>query len=215
MNSLESINRRIPYYSVLLHQKLNDSLSMILEQVLEHNKKFVEDKAYEPFRSDKYPQKKVAILTCMDTRLVELLPAAMGYKNGDVKVIKNAGGIISHPYGSVIRSLIIAIYKLGVSAVWVVGHTDCGMENLNVKELLKRISERGISDEVIKNIAGSGIDYEKWLGGFDCPRNAILQTMEQIRNHPLIPNDILIEGMLMNSTTGELTLVKDLKATIR
>ncbi len=49
------------------------------------------EKKYEPYRTSKYPnKKKIAILTCMDTRLVELLPAALGLRNGDVKIIKNS-----------------------------------------------------------------------------------------------------------------------------
>ncbi|MCF0207110.1 MAG: carbonic anhydrase, partial [Bacteroidales bacterium] len=69
----------------------------MIEEILKHNKNFVESKAYEPFVTTKYPDKKIAILSCMDTRLTELLPAALGIKNGDVKLIKNAGGVISHP----------------------------------------------------------------------------------------------------------------------
>ena len=77
----------------------------MIEDILEYNKRFVENKGYEKYITNKYPDKKIAILSCMDTRLTELLPAALGIKNGDVKMIKNAGGIISHPFGSVIRSL--------------------------------------------------------------------------------------------------------------
>lgn len=50
--------------------------------------KFVEDKGYEAYITNKYPDKKIAILSCMDTRLTALLPAALGIKNGDVKMIK-------------------------------------------------------------------------------------------------------------------------------
>ena len=64
-------------------------------------------------------------MTCMDTRLVELLPATLGLKNGDVKIIKNAGAVISNPFGSVVRSLLIAIFELGVEEIMVIGHTDC------------------------------------------------------------------------------------------
>ena len=73
----------------------------MLEEILAYNKKFVEDKGYEAYITNKYPDKKIAILSCMDTRLTALLPAALGIKNGDVKMIKNAGGVISHPFGSV------------------------------------------------------------------------------------------------------------------
>lgn len=75
-----------------------------IEEVLAFNKTFVEEKRYEQFETDKYPEKKLAVLSCMDTRLTELLPAALGLKNGDAKIIKNAGGVIAHPFGSVIRS---------------------------------------------------------------------------------------------------------------
>ena len=86
----------------------------MINEIMEYNKKFVENKAYEPYLTSKYPDKKLAILTCMDTRLIELLPAALGLKNGDAKIIKNAGGVITHPYGSVVRSLLVAIIELGV-----------------------------------------------------------------------------------------------------
>ena len=48
----------------------------MIQEMLEYNKKFVEEKMYEKFTTSKYPDKKIAILTCMDTRLVELLPAS-------------------------------------------------------------------------------------------------------------------------------------------
>jgi carbonic anhydrase len=66
----------------------------MIEQMLEYNREFVKREAYKQFATSKYPDKKIAILTCMDTRLVELLPAALGIRNGDVKMIKNAGGMI-------------------------------------------------------------------------------------------------------------------------
>ena len=63
----------------------------MLEEILAYNKQFVENKGYESYITNKYPDKKIAILSCMDTRLTALLPAALGIKNGDVKMIKNAG----------------------------------------------------------------------------------------------------------------------------
>ena len=107
----------------------------MIEQIVEYNKKFVENKGYEPYLTSKYPNKKLAVLTCMDTRLTELLPAALGLKNGDAKIIKNAGGVITHPYGSVVRSLLVAILELGVEQVMVIGHTDCGVQGMDGSEL--------------------------------------------------------------------------------
>ena len=89
----------------------------MIDELLKFNREFVKSKGYERFITNKSPDKKIAIVSCMDTRLTELLPAALGIKNGDVKIIKNAGAIISHPFGSVIRSLLVAIYELGVNEV--------------------------------------------------------------------------------------------------
>ena len=84
----------------------------MVEELLAFNTKFVEEKQYEQYATSKYPDKKIAILSCMDTRLTELLPAALGLKNGDVKIIKNAGATITQPFGSAVRSLLIAIYEM-------------------------------------------------------------------------------------------------------
>ena len=100
----------------------------MVEELLAFNTKFVEEKQYEQYATSKYPDKKIAILSCMDTRLTELLPAALGLKNGDVKIIKNAGATITQPFGSAVRSLLIAIYELGVEEILIIGHTDCGVK---------------------------------------------------------------------------------------
>jgi len=71
----------------------------MIDELLEFNRSFVENKGYEQYVTTKYPDKKIAIVTCMDTRLVELIPAALGLRNGDVKMIKNAGGTVTHPFG--------------------------------------------------------------------------------------------------------------------
>ena len=61
---------------------------MTIEGILEHNRRFVAEKGYERFITDKFPDKKLAIVTCMDTRLTELLLAALGLRNGDAKIIE-------------------------------------------------------------------------------------------------------------------------------
>ena len=66
----------------------------MINQIIDYNRSFVERKGYEPFITDKYPDKNLAVLTCMDTRLTELLPTALGLKNGDAKIIKT---IQNHP----------------------------------------------------------------------------------------------------------------------
>ncbi|MGL4805628.1 MAG: beta-class carbonic anhydrase [Bacteroidales bacterium] len=176
----------------------------MLDDILAYNKSFVENESYTQFVTTKYPNKELAILTCMDTRLVELLPAATGIKNGDIKLLKNAGGIISHPFGSMMRSLIVAIYQLNVKAIWIIGHDDCGMEHLDTDIVIDQMKQRGITDEAFRQLKACHIDYKKWLSGFDCVDDAVKSTMEVVVNHPLIPHDVEIEGLLINSTTGEL-----------
>lgn len=54
----------------------------MIDKILEHNEEFVNKEKYKPYEASKYPARKLAIVTCMDTRLIELLPAALGIKNG-------------------------------------------------------------------------------------------------------------------------------------
>ena len=86
----------------------------MIDEIIEFNKTFVAEKGYEKYITDKYPEKKLAVLSCMDTRLTELLPAALGLKNGDAKIIKNAGGLVISAFDSAMRSLIVAIYELSL-----------------------------------------------------------------------------------------------------
>ena len=107
----------------------------MIEEMLRYNREFVARKGYEEFRTSKYPDKKIAIVTCMDTRLTTLLPSALGLKNGDVKIIKNAGGTITNPFDSTMRSLLVAVYELGVEEIMVIGHTGCGVQGMDAGEM--------------------------------------------------------------------------------
>jgi len=68
----------------------------LISEILDHNRSFIARREYEAFLTDQFPNKRLVVLSCMDTRLVELLPRAMGFRNGDVKMVKNAGAIVSH-----------------------------------------------------------------------------------------------------------------------
>jgi carbonic anhydrase len=179
----------------------------MLDDLLEYNKNFVEKKMYEGFLSDKFPNKKIAILSCMDTRLTELLPAALGFKNGDVKIIKNAGGVITSPFGSVMRSLVVAIYNLEVEEILVIGHYDCGMQSIEKGAIIEKMKARGISEEQINLIHYCGIDFDVWLKGFESVEDSVKSTVELITNHPLIPKDVRVSGLVMDPTTGRVDCV--------
>lgn len=177
--------------------------------MLKFNKQFVESKAYEAYKTSKYPDKKIAIVTCMDTRLVQLLPAALGLKNGDVKIIKNAGGTITNPFDSTMRSLLVAIYELGVNEVMIIGHTGCGVQGMDANEMIHLMKQRGIDEEHIQLMKHCGIDLQTWLHGFDNTETAVMETVDLVSNHPLVPKDIVVRGYIMDSVTGELKKIGD------
>jgi carbonic anhydrase len=179
----------------------------MIKEILEFNRDFVDEKRYESYRTSKYPNKKVAIVTCMDTRLTQLLPAALGLKNGDAKIIKNAGGTISHPFGSVVRSLLVAVYELNVNEILVIGHTDCGVQHMDSEKMIQHMKQRGIPHERVELAKDFGINLDEWLRGFEDVNASVESSVALLRRHPLIPADISIYGYIMDSVTGELTLV--------
>lgn len=177
----------------------------MIDTILEYNREFVANREFEKFATSKYPDKRIAIVTCMDTRLVELLPAALGIKNGDVKMIKNAGGTITNPFDSTVRSLLVAVYELGVNEIMIIGHTNCGVQGMDANEMLSLMRERCISEEHIRLMEHCGINLKEWLHGFEETDAAVEETVDLIKNHPLMPDDITVRGYIMDSVTGELT----------
>ena len=175
----------------------------MIDNILDFNRKFVAEKGYEPFVTDKYPAKQLAVLTCMDTRLTELLPRAMGLKNGDAKIIKNAGGLVISPTDSAIRSLLVAIYELGVNEVMVVHHSTCGACHMSYREFKPHMIERGISSAILSEWESFGI--ADWLEGFHDTEASVRKTVAAIINHPLVPKDVTVRGFIIDSTTGKLT----------
>lgn len=176
----------------------------MIDEILKYNEEFVASGGYRDYETSKFPDKKIAIVTCMDTRLVKLLPAALGLKNGDVKMIKNAGGTITNPFDSTMRSILVAVYELGVNEIMVIGHTGCGVQGMNASEMLELMRERGVDEEHITLMRHCGIDLEGWLHGFNDTSEAIAETVDLIRNHPLMAKDIRVAGYIMDSRTGKL-----------
>lgn len=180
----------------------------MIEEILRHNRRFVESGEYRKYETSKYPDKRIAIVTCMDTRLVELLPAALGIRNGDVKIIKNAGGTITNPFDSTMRSLLVAVYELGVNEIMVIGHTGCGVQGMNAEEMLRLMRERGVSEEHISIMRHCGIDLDNWLHGFEDTAAAVTETVDLISHHPLMAADVRVAGYIMDSLTGALTPIQ-------
>jgi carbonic anhydrase len=179
----------------------------VLPEILAHNAAFVQSKEYEEFLTSPLPNKRLVIITCMDTRLVELLPKAMGIRNGDVKMIKTAGAIVSHPFGSVMRSVLVAVYQLEADEIAVIGHHSCGMTGLTPGTVLEKARQRGISPDVLETLSHSGVDLQKWLTGMESPEAGVLASVKMIRNHPLLPREVPVHGLIMHPETGRLEVL--------
>ena len=176
----------------------------MINQILQFNREFVASKGYEQYVTDKYPDKKLAVLSCMDTRLTQLLPAALGLKNGDAKIIKNAGGLVISAFDSAMRSLIVAIYELHVREIMVVAHSHCGACHMSYAHFHDEMLARGVTDHTLDTIRQCGIDLNAWLEGFKDTPESVRKTVATIQTHPLVPKDIIVRGFIIDSETGEL-----------
>ena len=173
-----------------------------IDDILTFNREYVASKGYEAHLTDKYPDKKLAILSCMDTRLSVLLQEALGLKNGDAKIIKNAGGLVLSDTDSAIRSLLVGIYELGVKEVMVVHHSTCGACHMSYEEFKPHMLERGIPEAVLADWEARGV--ADWLEGFHDTEASVRRTVAAVVNHPLVPSDVVVRGFVIDSVTGEL-----------
>jgi carbonic anhydrase len=173
----------------------------LLDEILQHNRRFVAEHA-QPLT--KVPAKKIALFTCMDTRLVDFLEPAMGLRRGDAKVIKNAGNTLIDPMGGVMRSLVVAIFALGCTEIYVIGHRDCGMAEIDEATLLQRMQDRGISAAALMTLQPS---LREWLGAFHDPCGNVQQVVALIRQSSLIPTDVPVHGLMFDPRSGMLELL--------
>ena len=174
-----------------------------LETIISSNRNFVRPNAFPPL--PKSPKKQIAIFTCMDTRLVDFLEPAMGLKRGEAKVIENAGNSIVDPMsGAVIRSLVAGIFMLGVEEIFVIGHRDCGMAEIDADLVKRDMIRRGISADVIDIHVP---DLKQWLGIFAHPVENIERVVKILRHNPLIPKDVPVHGLLFCPNDGHLDTV--------
>ncbi|MFA7097448.1 MAG: carbonic anhydrase [Gammaproteobacteria bacterium] len=185
-------------------------MSRVLEEVLAANAKYAAefgDKGNLPMP----PGRRFAILTCMDARLDPAKYA--GLAEGDAHVIRNAGGRASD---DAIRSLVISYKLLGTREWFVVHHTDCGMETFTddiMRGLLASSLKTATLDASgwIDSGEGPGStegNYIDWLTISDNPRS-VVEDVQRIRNHPLVPGDIAIYGYIYDVRTGRLMEVPE------
>ena len=132
------------------------------------------------------PARKVAVIACMDARLVP--SRILGLQEGDAHVIRNAGGVVTD---DAIRSLAISQRLLGTQEIVLLHHTDCGMQTFSDDEF-----KRSIQDE-------TGIKPTWAVEAFPDLEEDVRQSIARIQASPFIPNKDSVRGFIYDVHTGE------------
>jgi len=134
------------------------------------------------------PARHVAVLTCMDARL---LPSRfLGLEEGDAHVIRNAGGRASD---DTIRSLAISQQLLGTNEVVVIHHTDCGMLTFSNEDLRKKLKQE-------LNADAEHIDFLP----FKNLEQSVRDDVATIKNSPILLKNIEVSGFIYDVRSGKL-----------
>ncbi|UZJ52823.1 hypothetical protein CBS101457_002143 [Exobasidium rhododendri] len=143
------------------------------------------------------PSKKIAIVTCMDARII---PAeAFGVKEGEAHVIRNAGGRAS----DALRSLIISQQLLGTQEIVLIQHTDCGMLTFTTPQARELVTKNlNLSSD------GKGATTLNQLDFLDFPKveNNVKADVEFLKSNELIKTE-KITGWVYDVKTGALSQI--------
>ena len=139
------------------------------------------------------PKTKVAIVTCMDSRLH--VAQALGLALGDAHILRNAGGRVTE---DMIRSLVISQQQLGTREIVVLHHTDCGAQTFKNEEFAAFLNQE-------LGVDVSGQDFLP----FTDVEESVREDVELLRQSPLIPADVEISGAVYDVDTGRMTEVKN------
>lgn len=153
------------------------------------------------------PRRQFAILTCMDARLDPAQYA--GLSEGDAHVIRNAGGRASD---DAIRSLVISYKLLGAKEWFVIHHTDCGMSKIDNKTMNDLFSRGGGGSRESSGQEGQKLSeshrHIDWLT-MSNPKESLLEDVQKIRNHSMVPSSIPIYGFIYDCKTGRLIEISE------
>ena len=138
------------------------------------------------------PKTRVAIVTCMDSRLH--VAQALGLALGDAHILRNAGGRVTD---DMIRSLVISQQQMGTREIVVLHHTDCGAQTFTNEDFARHIHKE----------LGIDVTGQDFLPFTDV-EDSVREDMELLRKSPLIPEDVVINGAVYNVDTGVMTEVK-------
>jgi carbonic anhydrase len=137
------------------------------------------------------PDKHLAIVTCMDSRIDVF--GMFGLAIGDAHVIRNAGGIITD---DVLRSLVLSQRVLETREVILVHHSDCGLQKIQEDEFRARLG-----DEI-------GVPPPYAFGAFDDVDAAVRRAIARVREHPYLPSRDHVRGFVYEVDTGVLREVR-------
>ncbi|HEX3238911.1 MAG TPA: carbonic anhydrase [Solirubrobacterales bacterium] len=140
---------------------------------------------------DVEPSKRLAIVTCMDSRLDVF--AALGLGDGEAHVLRNAGGAITD---DVIRSLALSQRKLGTREVMLIHHTDCGLE---------KVSDDGFRAELQE---ATGVAPAFAIESFSDVDAAVRQSIRRVRRSTFIPHREVVRGFVYDVDTHRLREVE-------
>lgn len=183
-------------------------MTTLTEQIAKANLQFVADhfSCGIPEEVSKYPKRNLAVVTCMDTRLLDFLEPAMGLARGEAKIIKVAGNTAYDDFDSVIGSLMVAVYELHVHDIIVMGHDDCGMLKTTADSLCQKMADAGVAAE---HIAAVRPKLEAWADPIADVDQAVKDSVQQLRQNPYLPKDITVYGMVIHPHSGEIRIVDD------
>ncbi len=131
----------------------------------------------------------VAVVTCMDSRIVPL--EMLGLRYGDAKIFRNPGARVTP---QALEALVLGVHLLGVDRILVVPHTRCAMASATEDELHRRISES----------AGVDASWQRFHV-VDDQLETLADDVQRVRAHPLIPERVKVGGFLYDVDTGRLT----------
>jgi carbonic anhydrase len=159
----------------------------VIDEVLAANE--IYSRTHELRKLTPRPERKLAVLTCMDTRLSI---RTLGLKTGDAHVIRNAGGIVTE---DVIRSLLVSHFLLGTEEIMVINHTDCGLMHTSEEGLRTRIQTR----------AGTAAVAPASFHTFQDVEENVRHQMQKLRAHPWIPESVGVRGFVYDVINGRLS----------
>ena len=184
---------------------------MVIDEILAHNEHFVQQNSLPVIGHA--PRKRMAVVTCMDCRLVRMFEQALGLERGDVLELRTAGATISEPEredraSDLIRSLAGGIYLLGVREVAVIGNTQCGLAHANPTVLTASMQALGVDPQELieKEELGDVKGLVSWLGAFDDVHVNVKEVVNVIRSSPYLPK-IPVHGLVIDINTGKLEMI--------